>query len=951
MTVKSYISKCHFDANLYSEPMAAMNLLWEFDHAKQKTNWCRKHAANFPRLKRLAGTAINLRNRVADFMGIDSELLDVDVPPVHMPHAKITALRVLQVWVLNDTIAYCPPRMLQHGRQEEVPTLVLKSSGGIQVQDEHMKQILNDERHPFTLDGSVKVVQKGTFTVTDQKGFSMSRFTPDFEGRFVSFAIEKNLDLIWYWNEKSVVVLTTMVIAGSDFFLPVSERLPSLCVDESSCTVTAEENLGGSRRGRAERACGRWIILEESGDPHPDRSKVVFQKWIVAASTNSSKKAAKKNSQRIAELADYLGNSTQSMPDLRRGIGCDFSGSLSSTINPKFCLVSRGQCSALSQRDIDDLLGTFRATAKTKETVGAKQAVTFLPAPNQPMYLAGGNKYSVSDAASNTSSWSRPLFDCIPEGARLLSVLASGRRREHMVKVSSTVGDDEGDVEDTEIEIRLDPVQTKLSTRWKREGTDSMVYVAENSVPASALPINATEPIYCCCANTLEVRGGGLRAEGLTILPPGRLFLLLCRITFGIFNHNLKNEELIEISIRWLMHSKVQADPYFKPKNAPQDEWRRRIKMAVSFHEATMDLGEELVCFPDKVKYLQQVFDGVDGYDSETWDAHSNPLTGSNLRKWKYEHKKLRFKPKEPTRSQEEEEPLVALNRDSSLDHTNVLKAQQRLGATVHIKEETKETKRSKTKQNGDQAKSHKQPPIKTGNVVNDPDSLIIEVLTVTQQTSFDADLLDLSRRLFATDLPEGHGVSEHEFPSTNLLALVVRKFRKEIGISKDSSMSIDGPDWKIRRVTASDGKEYFNATFSNKGFPFRRYSGEQYPEWMRQDDPTRPQSNRAPDAMGPNRPYEAMDCLPPGYVGSVAIAVGRVQGSEELLFETVESALRMEAAFWLERQFRIADRHWYQQDLNFMTKRLRKSHTQRAKRKDKRKGKATRATMVEEQD
>jgi hypothetical protein len=196
MTKKSFVSKCHFDANLFSEPLGTMNLLWEFERNKQKQNWCWKHAIAYVRVKRLAGTAVNLRKRVADFIGIDGDLLDVETPPVHMAHGKITALRVLQAWVLNDTIIYCPPRISKHGLQEEDPTLVLQPKNGFQVQDDHLHQILHSERHPFTLNASVKVIQKGSFTMADEGGFSMSTFSPGFEERFLSFAVERDIDLM-----------------------------------------------------------------------------------------------------------------------------------------------------------------------------------------------------------------------------------------------------------------------------------------------------------------------------------------------------------------------------------------------------------------------------------------------------------------------------------------------------------------------------------------------------------------------------------------------------------------------------------------------------------------------------------------------------------------------------------------------------------------------------------
>jgi hypothetical protein len=69
----------------------------------------------------------------------------------------------------------------------------------------------------------------------------------------------------------------------------------------------------------------------------------------------------------------------------------------------------------------------------------------------------------------------------------------------------------------------------------------------------------------------------------------------------------------------------------------------------------------------------------------------------------------------------------------------------------------------------------------------------------------------------------------------------------------------------------------------------------------------------------------------------SVSIVVGSIQGAPELLFETVEAALRMEATFWLERQFRTIREHWYQKDVTYMLARLMAEHGALASAKKKR--------------
>lgn len=908
-----------------------MNLLWEFERSKQNQNWCWKHAVAYTRVKRLAGTAVNLRKRVADFIGIHGDLLEVDTPPVHMAHGKITALRVIQAWVLNDTIIYCPPRIAKHGLEEEDPTLVLLPKNGFQVQDTHLQQVLHSERHPFTLNASVKVIQKGSFTMADEGGFSMSAFSPGFEERFLSFAVEREIDLIWFWNEKAITVLAKEDIAGSAGLALVRGQLESVATAESK--VTVEEILGDNRRGRAERASGKWTIRKKTDDQHPQDGGTirVFRRWSLNTPAGLQKKLVKKTSLKIVALAAFLGRCTQSLTDVKRGIGCDFSGSLSSTMNPKFCLVSLGQCSAITQRDVDDLFATFRATAKSSQKSGGKQTVTFHARPNEPISKSLAEKGSIANREKE-SSWDRPLFDCIPEGARLLTVLASGRRREHAVKVTSSISNGSSDEEEKEVDIKLNSDDTKLSTRWKKDGTDSMVYVNENSVPSSALPVKATEPIYCCCANTLEVKGGGMRAEGLTILPAGRLFLLLCRITFGQFNRKqLEDGRLEETCFQWLAYYKKLQNPKYRPSAIETEEWGRRIRLAVAFHESSIELGEELVCFPDRVQMLQRVFEGVDGHASASWDARSNPFTRENLEVWKLN----KMRPKlqqwtddgvDTTNAEDNSDPNPLSDHDIALEVQQILATTHLDAKSTIAQTPTPKKFKKKMKKN---AQSGENPPsasrvskTKTPTPKKLPR---LDVLSATRETSFSSDLLNLSRRLFAVDLPEGDGVDENELPSTNLLAMVVRNFRQSIGTVPEQAsggMSIDGPDWRIYRVMLRDGKEYFHANFSNAGLPFTKPKGSLKnhpdPAWVRSVKPVRPRPDKVSDAL---------DCLPTSFQGAAQIVVGSIGGVQELLFETIEVALRMEAAFWLERQFSTTKEHWYQKDVTYMLARLRAEH------------------------
>ena len=123
---KCYVSRCHFDANLYSEPLGVMNLLWEWKANSQNTKWCRQVGVFLPRIRRLDHTICNLRSRVAGFLAIPSDAIVPSQPPVNMPHSKVTILRIIQAWVFNDAIIQCQAKNLMKNINGDTYTVELQ---------------------------------------------------------------------------------------------------------------------------------------------------------------------------------------------------------------------------------------------------------------------------------------------------------------------------------------------------------------------------------------------------------------------------------------------------------------------------------------------------------------------------------------------------------------------------------------------------------------------------------------------------------------------------------------------------------------------------------------------------------------------------------------------------------------------------------------------------------
>jgi len=99
---------------------------------------------------RLIGTRNNLISRVADFVKLDPGLLKVTDPPARMPHAKLTLLRILQVFCFSDTIIeYRPPANLKPSPDGSFR--VSLRTLGQDIEESHLTNVLRSERHRHRL--------------------------------------------------------------------------------------------------------------------------------------------------------------------------------------------------------------------------------------------------------------------------------------------------------------------------------------------------------------------------------------------------------------------------------------------------------------------------------------------------------------------------------------------------------------------------------------------------------------------------------------------------------------------------------------------------------------------------------------------------------------------------------------------------------------------------------
>lgn len=234
--------------------------------------------------------------------------------------------------------------------------------------------------------------------------------------------------------------------------------------------------------------------------------------------------------------------------------------------------------------------------------------------------------FPTNDEIQDDESPIQPLLDDAPEGARLMTVLASGRRKDHFVRFSH--GLDGLEFIDIDITRKL----SIQGGKWKRHDSKAMVFVPENSPPMATIPLSGEGiELFGCCASTLDLKGGARRVEGVTLMPPGRLFTGLALLSFGFHPRTLlpvDDNDYYDV-LSWM----------FSKETIPSSELEKKglVAAALDFNASCINLGEVLECQPDKIRALCALFDGVAG-SMVVWDGYETPLSAANA--------SLRSKPK-----------------------------------------------------------------------------------------------------------------------------------------------------------------------------------------------------------------------------------------------------------------------------------------------------------------
>lgn len=911
---QTYSAKCNFDAGLYSEPMGLMNALWDYVSVgnTKKNSWCYNNNIAVKRWQQAVSSRNSLRKRVADFLGVHEEKLKVQLPPRDMPHEKVLILRLLKVWVFSDSIVECAPSKLKLSHDGSV-ALSIKGKSNVSLKETHLNCILHPEKHPFRIVERNEVEQNGIFK--EEGDFSFPEFIQSFECRLLSYASEMEMDLaLCYSNEEIYLYLEKAKTTGNEIY----KFLENITEYSKSKNLFAYDFTNNKGRGIQERACGLWTVTYNSSVDAP----FVREKEFIRIELTR-----KRNGDEFDDICARL---------LLEVFNCNLKSKMiwhfftqksskkkkkSSTTQP-FWLSMIGECRGISKQNLEDMLGRKPLSVSTNAKKST-QSIVVRRAPNSQ--------------TSENRGLAQPLFLDVPEGARILAVLASSQRKgKHILRIprdNSNI-----DLEET-YDFAMKDDEIDVSKRWKRLDSSNPVYV-DDSVPSSA--IHTTNDLYAVAANGLELQRGGMRVDGLTLLPPNPLFLLLSFLSFGIEINTpllwaIQNEEIgakkkINKSYAWLVDRAITV---FKNKSSGGDrvtfnvppltdtessqdliweeqELKDRLQHAVAFNDTSLSMGEKLVCFPERINELCKLFDGIDGHNVSPWESIAEEsLTAENIFKWRNERK---------SNTNDEHNRQYRQISEGTKIHSTPSKHSRKANNSKSRGTPSKDSRKT------DSSKSRNNPSkdsrsTEGSNSCGSLKKAEREKLEHHAIRHFDNGLITSSNSWFSTTLNSGEAMPA--FPSTNILALLFQLFEAQVVADYTASndenkfqVALSIANWDIANFKEKDGKALYRAYFINKWIPALPVVGRgknKLPRWIKKN-------RRRPSTLA-----DAKECVPPN-VTCPALIESKDYG---LLFESLEDALKMEAAFWLNNQFchagKSSIRHWYAHSMDQMIDILRK--------------------------
>eukprot|EP00934_Nitzschia_sp_Nitz4_P002355 Nitzschia sp. Nitz4//scaffold120_size68122//58196//63238//NITZ4_006055-RA/size68122-processed-gene-0.41-mRNA-1//1//CDS//3329534311//2355//frame0 len=616
----TYIAKCHFDANLYSEPLGLMNALWDYEQARDRHQFCTKFRFSHARMSQLNAARHNLRKRVAEFLEVHEEKLRLECPPVKMCQAKLTMLRTLCVWTFSDALIMCSRTTISNISNDGSCKIPIKNKTKGAVSEELFGKVLDPVRHPFSL--SQTVSQSGTVVMSS--GFDFKGFIDRIKGRWLSYMCEKDIDLVYLSFQDFTFLFFSDTVSVPDEVLYGNK-------------ITMVHDPMKTRQGIAERSCGMWSIKEDH-NAKKSTNDVIERHFIQSFSRQKVEKIVKEINQWYFDgMVSYPMGCTATANNKKKnrkkkGKGMLEANSEDIVLSLDFKVTAKG--GSISAIDVHDLWYSPHATIDSTE---AKVYLHFQGGPNAPMDYPKGKKDGMATLDNGEgTTWTRPLCPDAVEGARLLSVLTYGLRvggaRLRIPEEKGGSKDNPGPM--TEVFLGFDRAQ-----RWSRLDGGNVI-IGTDSVPVSAI---STSRLYATCANGLDLKGGAIKVEHITMLPPNPLYLVMALATFGKLSAlpgcshlvGLDDDSVDEVMVD-MMHSFVRTDIEKCDVELGPVDILGKMRRAVLFNQSSMNMGEHLVCNPKHVKDLLDLFSDIGDGPLGLWDTlEERCLSIPNLRKWR----------------------------------------------------------------------------------------------------------------------------------------------------------------------------------------------------------------------------------------------------------------------------------------------------------------------------
>lgn len=538
---RTYVSKCKFDRNLFSETFSIMNVLFDYERSTNRQTFCRMHGLSYARVSRLASTRDNLRQRVAKYLGKNASSLALQNPPYDMDPSKILALRILKTWMFHDGIVRLPP-MKCASIENGLYTMQLK---GDAVDERHLEEVLDHSRHKFTLKSEGYMIYNGRFSPVEVD-YEPTELVPiEFEERLLSLSIERNCNFV-----------VSRIGSTTNIYICQSKRDSIIdWVDEVytfrgliQCTL---------KNAKAGGDCGVWSTQYTAASS--DGSKV-FVKYGITETDKKAKKSLKLLREILRSQALVAGL-------------CALLLDISKTTGGPVNVFSYGiNDFSISTSDFVHLFRTPEVKVQKSPSSSLRQSVIF------EVTLENGTDQSI-------------IAENIPEGARILLAVASGRRTNQVIRFKHGMNEriEEGTADYLEVALG-----SRYNTnRWQWTETGEPALLDSDSIPAT-ISSQPTE-MYACSGNILELRGGRVRAEGITMLPGGIAFVNLAKECIGISSLSNYCDELEEHGFA--------AEAFYDYFNQSVAE-------------------EDLRYFPDAVHLLCKVFHSLGGLEMLPWSEN-----------------------------------------------------------------------------------------------------------------------------------------------------------------------------------------------------------------------------------------------------------------------------------------------------------------------------------------